>query len=149
MSRTDAEHLRILSICHYILGGLCFVFGCFPMIHLAVGIAIVTGLIPMQQGNGNAPFPAEFFGWFFIGIASILIAFYWGLGLALVQAGTCLKQRKWRPFCLVVAGVSCLMQPIGLVLGIFTFIVLLRPSVCAAFEPVPEEPPEHDRDRSE
>jgi hypothetical protein len=52
------------------------------------------------------------------------------------------------------------MQPLGLVLGIFTFIVLSRPSVRAAFEPPAgesESPPEatpvesdpHDRHRSD
>ena len=54
MTRSDRDHLRTLSICHYVLGGLCFVIGCFPMIHLVIGIAIVTGAFPMQpQGNGN------------------------------------------------------------------------------------------------
>jgi hypothetical protein len=33
------------------------------------------------------------------------------------------------------------MQPLGLVLAVFTFIVLLRPSVRAAFEPVVEASP--------
>jgi hypothetical protein len=50
LTRTDRDHLRTLAICHYALGGLCFLFGCFPMIHLAIGIAIVTEVIPMQQG---------------------------------------------------------------------------------------------------
>lgn len=152
MTRADADHLRTLAVCHYVLGGLCFVVGCFPMIHLAIGIAIVTGVFPMQPaGNGanGPPFPAELFGWLFIGVASAMIAFYWALGLALVQAGTCLRQRKWHTFCLITAGFACLFQPLGLALGIFTFIVLLRPSVRAAFEPVPDEPPGHDSYRSE
>jgi hypothetical protein len=153
MTRSDREHLRTLAICHYVLGGLCFLIGLFPMFHLALGIAIVTGLIPMQpQGNGNAPpFPAELFGWFFIGIASAVIAFYWALGLALVQAGTCLRQARWRTFCIVVAGFSCLFQPLGTILGVFTIIVLMRPSVRDAFEPspggTPKGPKEDDHDR--
>ncbi len=36
------------------------------------------------------------------------------------------------------------MQPLGLVLGIFTFVVLMRPGVSAAFEPARDEPPEFD-----
>ncbi len=142
MTRSDRDHLRILSICHYVLGGFLFLAGFIPFIHLAIGIAIVTGAIPMQQkGNAqpNGP-PPELFGWLFIGIASLVIAISWGLGLALIQAGSCLRQRKWRTFCLVVAGIACLQQPLGLVLGVFTIIVLMRPSVRAAFEPVSESP---------
>jgi hypothetical protein len=37
-------------------------------------------------------------------------------------------------FCLVTAGLACLFQPVGLVLGVFTFLVLLRPSVKILFE---------------
>lgn len=153
MTRSDREHLRILAVCHYVLGGLCFLVGCVPMIHLAVGVAIVGGAFPGPPPDG--PFPPEFFGWLFIGIASAVIALCWGLGLALVQAGTCLRQTRWRTFCLVVAGVSCLFKPLGTILGVFTLIVLTRPSVREAFGPTPSESPkgrpddEHDRYRSE
>jgi hypothetical protein len=148
MTRADRDHLRTLAICHYVLGGLCFVFGSFPIIHLVIGIAIVTEVIPMQQ-QGNAPFPAELFGWFFIAIASFMIVFYWSLEVGLIVAGHSLRQRKRHTLCLVVAGAACLFQPLGLVLGIFTFIVLLRPGVREAFEPVRAEPPEHDTYYSE
>ena len=149
MTTSDRDHLRILSICHYVLSGLCFLFGTIPVIHLVVGIVIVTEEFGPQQQRGNAPFPPELIGWIFIVIAATVIALYWTLAAALVLAGNCLSQRKWRTFCLVTAGFACLFQPIGTVLGVFTFIVLLRPSVRDAFEPVREEPPEHDRYHSE
>lgn len=30
----DLEHLRLLSIFHYVVGGLIALFACFPIIHL-------------------------------------------------------------------------------------------------------------------
>ncbi len=39
----DLEHLRLLSIFHYVFGGLTALFGCFPCIYLAFGIAFVSG----------------------------------------------------------------------------------------------------------
>jgi hypothetical protein len=78
-----------------------------------------------------------------------MIAFYWALGAALIAAGRSIDLRKRHTLCLIVAGAACLFQPIGLVLGIFTFIVLLRPSVQAAFKPVWEAPPESDRYHAE
>jgi len=143
LTRSDRDHLRILAICHYVLSGLCFVVGSFPLIHLAVGIAIVTGAIPVQQKGNGGSFPEEFFGWIFIIISSVVILFYWSLAVGLIVAGRSLSQRKRRTLCLIVAGAACMFQPLGLVLGIFTFLVLLRPSVRAAFEPIPEEPEEH------
>ncbi len=55
----------------------------------------------------------------------------------------CLKQRKSRTFCLVVAAISCLEVPYGTILGVFTFLVLERPSVARLFgaNPLPRPAP--------
>jgi hypothetical protein len=44
-------------------------------------------------------------------------------------AGYCLGRHRARTFCLVVAGLTCLAIPYGTLLGVFTFVVLARPSV--------------------
>jgi hypothetical protein len=98
--------------------------------------------------QGNAPFGPELFGWIFIVVAAAMMLFYWALAVLLFVAAGRLRERRGHTFCLVVAGLSCLFQPLGMVLGVFTFIVLLRPSVREAFEPIPvatEDPDEHDR----
>lgn len=143
MTRSDREHLRILVICHYVLAALCFFGGAFVALYLAIGIAIVAEA-PAQPAPGGPP--PEFIGWLFVGFAVFGLLFYWGLATGLAIAAHCLSRRKQRVFCLVVAGFACLFQPLGLVLGIFTFLVLLRPSVRDAFEPEPSErPSEYDR----
>lgn len=135
MTATDRDHLRILAICHYLLGGLCFLFGFLPFIHLFIGIVIVGGAMPQPQNRPpNAP-PPEFLGWMFIAFASVAILCAWTMAAALVAAGRCLGRCRARTFCLVVAGFSCLNQPFGLILGVFTFVVLTRPRVRRAFEP--------------
>ena len=49
-------------------------------------------------------------------------------------AGRFLARRKHYLFCLVVAGVTAVMCiPFGTILGVFTIIVLMRPSVKEAF----------------
>lgn len=157
MTATDRDHLRVLSVCHYILGGLTFLFGFFPFIHLAMGVMIVGGGFPRPQpppgGNGAPPGPPpEFLGWIFIGFASLAIVLAWTLAAALVAAGRCLSRRRNRVFCLIVAGFACLNQPLGTILGVFTFVVLMRPSVRAAFEPADADLLEEDsreRDRDE
>jgi hypothetical protein len=57
------------------------------------------------------------------------------LGAALTKffAGRYIKQRKSRTFCIVVAALGCLEFPYGMVLGVFTFIVLGRQSVAKQF----------------
>src|SRR5438034_237975 len=53
-----------------------------------------------------------------------------------------LRDRRGYLFCLVMAGIACLFQPFGMILGVFTFIVLLRPSVKTLFgRAAPAAPP--------
>lgn len=45
-----------------------------------------------------------------------------------------LVRRESKLLCFVVAGINCLNMPLGTVLGIFTFLVMSRPSVAESFE---------------
>jgi hypothetical protein len=127
----DDEQLKLLSIFHYILGGLSALMACFPLIHLAVGIAIVTNQLPGQQ-NGNPP--PQAFGWFFIVIASAIIIIGWAYAICLIVAGWQLRRRRAYVYCLVMAALSCALVPLGTCLGVFTLVVLQRPSVKVLFQ---------------
>jgi hypothetical protein len=127
----DAEHLNLLALFHYILGALVAVFACIPFIHLGVGIAMLCGAF--DDGNG----PPRSFGLFFVVIATVVILAGWALAILMLIAGRCLKRRVRRTFCFVVAGMECLFQPLGVILGVFTIIVLMRDSVKELFEREP------------
>ena len=129
----DIQHLQLLSIFHYVLGGMIGLFGCFPIFHLAVGIAIVTGALDVPE---EPPAPA-YFGWLFVGMAVVVMSFMWTLASAVIIAGRKLASRTGYMYCLVVAGVECIFMPLGTVLGVFTILVLVRPSVKQLFG-VPE-----------
>ena len=45
-----------------------------------------------------------------------------------------MRNRQALTFSLVVAGINCLFIPLGTTLGVFAFVVLLRPSVSAEYE---------------
>lgn len=51
----------------------------------------------------------------------------------LIMAGRKLTSHNSHTFCLVIAGLECLWVPMGTILGVFTLIVLLRPSVKVLF----------------
>jgi len=55
------------------------------------------------------------------------------LAISCGVAGRKLSTHSSYTFCLVVAGLECLWMPLGTVLGVFTIIVLIRPSVKAIF----------------
>jgi hypothetical protein len=134
-SNQDQQHLNILSIFHYVVGGLTALFACLPIFHLAIGISMLSG------GFGPVPpdeaFPMQLFGLLFVIVPAIIILLGWALAGAIVMAGIYLSKRQKYTFCLVVAGLECIFMPFGTVLGIFTIIVLVRPTVKALFEANP------------
>jgi hypothetical protein len=126
----DEEHLRLLSIFHYVCAGFAALFACFPIIHLIMGLVLVFH--PESFGPSKEQPPA-FFGIFFIVFALVLILMGWIFAGLLAYAGRCLGQRRHYTFCLVTAGIACLFMPFGTILGIFTIIVLVRPTVKPLF----------------
>ncbi len=127
----DDNHLRLLSIFHYVVAGITALFGCFPFIHLTLGIAMLTGALPQNRpGDQEA---MTFIGGMFVVIAAIIIACLWTLAAAMFFAARMLAAHRHYTYCLVVAAIECLLMPFGTVLGVFTLIVLTRPSVKADF----------------
>ncbi len=129
----DAEHLRLLSIFHYVVGGMTALFACFPCIHLAIGIALVSGAL----NTGPGPQPPAFVGWLLIVFAALFIFIGWTIALAILLAGRFLARRAHYMYCFVVAAIECLFMPCGTVLGVFTIIVLNRTSVRSLFRVSP------------
>ena len=127
----DTQQLNLLSIFYYVVAGLAALFACIPFIHLAIGIAILAGAFPPPEDGGEG-IPA-FVGGIFVGIASLLIVMGWTLAVLLLITGRFLSRRKNYTFCFVVAVISCLFMPFGTILGVFTIVVLSRPSVKEMF----------------
>jgi F0F1-type ATP synthase membrane subunit c/vacuolar-type H+-ATPase subunit K len=125
----DAQHLNLLSTFHYVYGGLQALFGCFPSIHLSIGIMMVNGV---GEFGRDPSFPQEF-GWFFIIMASTVMLFMWTVAVLAIMAGNRLRQRRSHKFCFVVACIECIFVPLGTVLGVFSLVVLMRDSVKQVF----------------
>jgi len=137
----DINHLNILSIFHYVVAAIAGLFACFPIIHLAIGISMLTGSFFPRAGDTGEAFPLTLFGLFFTIIPAAVILFGWAFAICLAVAGYFLSKKQRYMFCLVMAGVSCIFMPFGTVLGVFTILVLMRPSVKAMFSREPAAQP--------
>jgi hypothetical protein len=128
----DSEHLKILSICFYVLSGLTLFPMIFGFIYIIFGVFFGVALSDVPH-RADEP-PAALMGGFFI-VFGLIFALIFGVigGLAL-KAGLNLSKKKSYTFCFVVACLVCLWMPLGTILGIFTIIVLTRDSVKALFE---------------
>jgi hypothetical protein len=127
---TDAQHLKLLSIFHYVVAGLAALFACMPLIHVAMGMFMV--IAPQKFGPPNNQPPA-FIGWLFIAMGSVFILAGWTLAVLVLLTGRFIAGRKHYTYCLVVACIECIFMPFGTVLGVFTILVLMRQSVKGLF----------------
>ena len=132
----DTEHLRILSILYYVFGGLAAFGGFFPLIYVFIGAMFVSGGMP---GGPGAPPPA--LGWIFIAFGGGFSLFIWIVAACCLFAGYNLGHKKRYILCFVVACLCCIQIPLGTVLGVFTIVVLARPSVKDLFAGASSEAP--------
>jgi hypothetical protein len=135
----DLQYLKLLSIFHYVVGGLAVLFSFIPVIYVVIGILAVY--IPGSfEGEGEAA--SLFIGWIFIIIGATLIVVGWAFSACIIIAGRSLTRRIHYMFCIVMAAIECIFMPFGTVLGVFTIVVLARPSVKEMFEPnaLPKSP---------
>lgn len=130
--KADADHLRLLAIFHFVVAGLSLVGIGFLALHYTF-IRVFFANPEMWKNQKGALPPPEVFGifkWFYVFFGLILVM----AAIGNLLSGLFIQRRKYRTFSLFVAGMDCLQVPFGTVLGVFTFIVLLRDSVREAYE---------------
>jgi hypothetical protein len=129
----DVDQIKILAIFHFIVAGIAGLFACFPIFHLLMGISMLTGSFFQGETPTDMPFPFSMFGLMFTIIPAVMIFFGWAFAIALAISGYFLTKKQHYLFCMIMAGVSCIFTPFGTVLGVFTIVVLMRPSVKELF----------------
>lgn len=127
--KTMQDKIRLLSIFHYVLGGIMGLFSFFPVIHLVIGIAVLAGGF---DGESN-DVPPRFIGIFFIAIASLMILAGLTISTLVIINGRKLSKYRGYTFCFVIACIECAFMPFGTVLGIFTILALMDESAKELF----------------
>ncbi|MBN4073971.1 hypothetical protein JYT61_00260 [bacterium AH-315-E10] len=123
----DLQHLRLLSIFHYIVGGMGCLFACFPIIHMLVGIGVMGG--SLMSGNAEEGIVGLFFGLLFFVMGSLFFLIGQAVSICVIIAGRKLAKRQGYTFTFVMACIQCIILPFGIILGIFTIVILSRTSV--------------------
>ena len=130
----DVEHLKLLGIFHYILGGLSLLGGLFIGAYfLVIGFVLMSN--PSSSTSSEDSGSASVAGGILIGVGVVLFLIFVVYGVLTLMAGG--KYRKHQGgywFCFILAIVTLILGGIpGIVLGIFSLIVLSRESVKALF----------------
>jgi len=139
---TTEHDLKLLSIGYYVQGGLVTFYSLIFFAYVGVmGAVMFTALKEAAKSGSSAN---QVPGWLFPLLGTLITAVLLVIvasGLCLLYAGLALRRRKHYIFLLVMAGLSCFAMPYGTLLGIFTILVLQRPSAKALFGRAPAFPP--------
>ncbi len=130
-AQADKEQLKLLKILHLVMAAMAALFSCSFGAHIYMGWKMLSN--PAFFGASQSVAPPEL-GWAILGMGVFGLAVGWSYAALLTYAAKCIGQRQNRTFILATAGVSCLNMPVGLALGIFTFIVLFRSSIKELFD---------------
>jgi len=128
----DENHLRLLSIFHYIVGAISCFFACMPLIHMTIGLLFIFAPDKFQGSKG--PGPPEFFGWLFFTVGLIAFLIGQSAAICIIISGRFLAKRTKYYFSFIMACIECVFTPLGTILGVFTIITLSRDSVKALYE---------------
>jgi hypothetical protein len=130
----DEEHLKLLALGYLVSGGVNAFFSMFGVMYAVMGIMMgkVVPHIPTVPGQTSQEPPA-FLGGLFTAIGLGIFFLMIASAAAKFWTAWCIKQRKSRTFCMVIAGISCLGFPYGTFLGVLSFMVLGRDSVAQLF----------------
>lgn len=127
----DEEHLKLLSIFHYVSGGITAFTGLFPLIYVLMGAMFLT--MPVSQ-TADEDLALRGMGTLLLVFGVLFSSVFMVFAAMKIYAGYCISKHKNRIYCLVVAGISLIGFPFSTILGVFTLIVLLRDSVRDLFE---------------
>jgi uncharacterized protein YybS (DUF2232 family) len=129
----DQEHLKLLHIAYLVSACLSAFFSLFGIMYAFMGVffGAMIAAAPLRPGQERPP---PFMGWFFGVFGLFFFVILLTMGILKFLTYRRLKERRSRVFCMVVAGISCLSIPYGTLLGVFTFVVLSRPSVMELFD---------------
>ena len=133
----DSEHLRLLSIFHYVVAGVAAFCSFFPLLYTVMGFVFVALSHHPPTNPAQQPPPAAL-GWAFVVLGIFLFLLGVVFAIVLAFAGRSLSRRKHYWFAFIVSCIECLFVPFGTILGVFTIIVLSRESVKTLFSSAAE-----------
>lgn len=146
------ERLNFLAIGFYVRGGVMLVFSCFLLFYVCMllGFSFIPGAAWNQSSHssastgflsptpaphpGNAGPPPVLFFRIMAGVMGALMFLGWMIGGLTAYAGRCIRKRKHKILIYVMAALNCLFIPYGILLGIFTFIILGSPAALEEFK---------------
>lgn len=114
------SYLDILAVFHYVNGGLAAVATLAALAFLGIGMGAAS-----NWGRHFEPEPTCAL----VAIMFLVLVVAGGYAILNLLAGRAIQARKNRALILVTAAINCVNVPLGTLLGIFTFVLMVDPQV--------------------
>lgn len=124
------QQLRQLATLHYVLGGVIALCGSIFLVPVVVGILIVSGNYPI--GPAEPKLPREF-GYLYLEMGTPAFLAAQSLAVLILMTGRKLQRHTSLTFCMAIAGIECIIIPLGTALGVFALVMLMKPAVKQKF----------------
>lgn len=128
----DQEHLRLLRIGYLVTAGMKAFMSLIGLMYAFMGLSFALAVAHTPTRPGHPP-PPEAARWFLTVFGVGIFGFCVALAVLDFAVARRLRLRRSRIFCMIVAGIGCISVPYGTLLGIFTFLILSRPSIMRMF----------------
>jgi hypothetical protein len=144
LAMRDNEHIKLLTIFHYVMSGLYTLGACLSSLYVLMAFFFMRIPMTPPPGSGRTgPTPQDLkmlemmsWMWGIMGGIGGLISI--SMAIASFMSGKYLSSRTRPTFIFIVACIQCIAFPMGTALGIFTILVLQRPSVRNSFGQPPQ-----------
>lgn len=117
-----ASHLHTLKILFYILGALELLL--VPILVLGAAGGYIS-----ESNSANPDAQPALLAAIMLGAAAVFAA----LGSLNIIGARRMAERRSHGLCRIAAGAACLAGALGIALGVYALIVLMRPEVVASF----------------
>jgi len=128
-SKMDDDNLRTLVILHRVYGGIQVAFSCCFLAY----ITFISGYSGLPQPQARKRPRRSHRRDIRVHLGAVILAVLAIAGLHFLSANWIRDRRNWTGV-IIVAAIDCLNVPLGIALGIFTIIVLNRPTVRITFK---------------
>ena len=117
------RRLNLLSIFHLLLGAL----------NCVLSLGFLMNAISEGQAENAGVIAAIGDYWIHLTIDLFLCVFFLVAGIFMLIASRRLRNYRSRVFCVLVAGIECVIIPFGTILGVLTLITISRDSAIRLF----------------
>jgi hypothetical protein len=122
----DQQDLKVLSILHFVYAGVIALSGLLIGLYLVIGAAFLASSASAARPKAGE---AAMMGTVVLIVFGSVLFFLVLHAALLIYSGLSLRNQERKLLSQIVAAWTCLNVPFGTALGVYTLVVLSRPSV--------------------